>query len=318
MKTEELFDDTENNEHTPAERAAAASRSTWVSVMVNLALTAAQVLAGLLSGSQGLVADGIHSLSDLIADFVVLFASHHSKKGADEAHPYGHQRFETGASLALGALLAVVGVGMLWSAVHKLEDPASVQRVHIIALWVAGGALVAKELLFRYMLAVAKRVKSSMLVANAWHARSDAASSLVVGVGIIGNLAGYPILDPIAALVVGLLVLKMGWQFGWEALHDLMDRAADDHEVDAIRETLVSSPGVIGVHDLRTRKMGDMVVVDVHIEVAGAISVEAGHDIAVEARRRVLARHRVLNVMTHVDPRRATAPDASAAVAAER
>ncbi|MFX1736153.1 cation diffusion facilitator family transporter [Paraburkholderia sp. A1RI_3L] len=318
MKTEELFDDTENNEHTPAERAAAASRSTWVSVVVNLALTTGQVLAGLLSGSQGLVADGIHSLSDLIADFVVLFASHHSKKGADEAHPYGHQRFETGASLALGALLAAVGVGMLWSAVHKLEDPASVQRVHVIALWVAGGALAAKELLFRYMLAVAKRVKSSMLVANAWHARSDAASSLVVGVGIIGNLAGYPILDPIAALVVGLLVLKMGWQFGWEALHDLMDRAADDHEVDAIRETLVSSPGVIGVHDLRTRKMGDMVVVDVHIEVAGAISVEAGHDIAVEARRRVLSRHRVLNVMTHVDPRRATAPDASAVVAAER
>ncbi|CAM2191806.1 ferrous-iron efflux pump FieF [Paraburkholderia kururiensis] len=318
MKTEELFDDTENNEHTPAERAAAASRSTWVSVVVNLALTLGQVLAGLLSGSQGLVADGIHSLSDLIADFVVLFASHHSKKGADEAHPYGHQRFETGASLALGALLAAVGVGMLWSAVHKLEDPASVQRVHVIALWVAGGALAAKELLFRYMLAVAKRVKSSMLVANAWHARSDAASSLVVGVGIIGNLAGYPILDPIAALVVGLLVLKMGWQFGWEALHDLMDRAADDHEVDAIRETLVSSPGVIGVHDLRTRKMGDMVVVDVHIEVAGAISVEAGHDIAVEARRRVLSRHRVLNVMTHVDPRRATAPDASAVVAAER
>jgi len=318
MKTEELFDDTENNEHTPAERAAAASRSTWVSVVVNLALTVGQVLAGLLSGSQGLVADGIHSLSDLIADFVVLFASHHSKKGADEAHPYGHQRFETGASLALGALLAAVGVGMLWSAVHKLEDPASVQRVHIIALWVAGGALAAKELLFRYMLAVAKRVKSSMLVANAWHARSDAASSLVVGVGIIGNLAGYPILDPIAALVVGLLVLKMGWQFGWEALHDLMDRSADDHEVDAIRETLVSSPGVIGVHDLRTRKMGDMIVVDVHIEVAGAISVEAGHDIAVEARRRVLSRHRVLNVMTHVDPRRATAPDTSAVVAAER
>ncbi|WP_114809058.1 cation diffusion facilitator family transporter [Paraburkholderia kururiensis] len=316
MKTEELFDDTENNEHTPAERAAAASRSTWVSVVVNLALTAAQVLAGLLSGSQGLVADGIHSLSDLIADFVVLFASHHSKKDADEAHPYGHQRFETGASLALGALLAAVGVGMLWSAVHKLEDPASVQRVHVIALWVAGGALAAKELLFRYMLAVAKRVKSSMLVANAWHARSDAASSLVVGVGIIGNLAGYPILDPIAALVVGLLVLKMGWQFGWEALHDLMDRSADDHEVEAIRETLVSSPGVIGVHDLRTRKMGDMIVVDVHIEVAGAISVEAGHDIAVEARRRVLSRHRVLNVMTHVDPRRATAPDAPSAVAA--
>jgi cation diffusion facilitator family transporter len=185
-----------------------------VSVAVNLALTFGQVLTGILSGSQGLVADGIHSLSDLVADFVVLFASHHSRKGADEEHPYGHQRFETAASLALGAILAAVGVGMLWSALRKLEYPASVQRVHIAALWVATGALIAKELLFRYMLAVAKRVKSSMLVANAWHARSDAASSLIVGVCVVGNLVGYPILDPIAALIVGILVLKMGWEFG--------------------------------------------------------------------------------------------------------
>jgi cation diffusion facilitator family transporter len=312
MKPEELFDDTENPEHSPAERSAAAFRSTWVSVGVNLFLTLAQVIAGIFSQSQGLVADGIHSLSDLVADFVVLFASHHSRKGADEEHPYGHQRFETAASLALGVLLAAVGVGMLWSAVRKLEDPASVQRVHIVALWVAIGALIAKELLFRYMLAVARRVKSSMLVANAWHARSDAASSLVVGVGIVGNLAGYPILDPIAALIVGLLVLKMGWQFGWDALHDLMDRSANEHEVDAIRQTLLATPGVIGVHDLRTRKMGDMIVADVHIEVDAAISVEAGHDIAVAARQHVLARHRVLNVMTHVDPRRRTGTGAPA------
>ncbi|MCC8401648.1 cation diffusion facilitator family transporter [Paraburkholderia sp. MMS20-SJTN17] len=304
MKTEELFDDTENTEHSPAERAAAASRSTWVSVAVNLALTFGQVLTGILSGSQGLVADGIHSLSDLVSDFVVLFASHHSRKDADEEHPYGHQRFETAASLALGFLLGAVGVGMLWSAQRKLEDPASVQRVHIVALWVAMGALIAKELLFRYMLAIAKRVKSSMLVANAWHARSDAASSLVVGVGIVGNLAGYPILDPVAALIVGMLVLKMGWEFGSEALHDLMDRSADESEVDAIRQTLLGTSGVIGVHDLRTRKMGDMIVADVHIEVDATISIEAGHDIAVAARQRVLTRHRVLNVMTHVDPRK--------------
>ncbi|WCT25611.1 cation diffusion facilitator family transporter [Acidovorax temperans] len=301
MNLNEL-DDTEDTEHTPQERAAAASRSTWVSVVVNLVLSTVQIVVGVWAKSQSLIADGIHSLSDLVADFVVLFANHHSQKDADEDHPYGHQRFETAASLVLGLLLLAVGVGMVWSAVVKLENPESVPQVHSVALWVAGGALVGKELLFRYMLAVAKKVKSSMLVANAWHARSDAASSLVVGVGIAGNLAGYPILDPIAALIVGFMVGKMGWEFGWDAMHDLMDRAVDEQEVQAIRQTLLDTPGVAGVHDVRTRKMGDMVVVDAHLEVDAQITVEEGHDIAVEARQRVMQRHRVLNLMTHVDP----------------
>ncbi len=302
MKFTDLAEDSEDSGHTPAERIAAATRSTWVSVGVNLVLTLLQIAAGIFSKSQGLIADGIHSLSDLVADFVVLLAGHHSRKDADADHPYGHHRFETAASLVLGLLLLAVGLGMLWSAVHKLESPDSVPEVHVLALWVAGGALVSKELLFRYMLAVAKRVKSSMLVANAWHARSDAASSLVVGIGIIGNLAGYPILDPIAALIVGAMVTKMGWGFSWEALHDLMDRAVDEEEVAAIRQTLLDTPGVEGVHDVRTRKMGDMIVVDAHLEVDARLNVEAGHDITVEARNRVLQRHRVLNLMTHLDP----------------
>jgi cation diffusion facilitator family transporter len=199
-------------------------------------------------------------------------------------------------------LLLAVGVGMLWAAFRKLQNPESVPTVLGVALWVAGVALVAKELLFRYMLAVAKRVKSSMLVANAWHARSDAASSLVVGIGIAGNLAGYPILDPIAALIVGFMVTRMGWGFSWTALHDLMDRAVDEQEVEAIHRTLIATPGIRGVHDVRTRKMGDLIVVDAHIEVDAALSVQASHGIVVEATRRVLKSHRVLNLMTHVDP----------------
>lgn len=295
-------EDTEDNPLQQASRARAASRSTWVSVGVNLVLTAVQIVVGVFAKSQGLIADGIHSLSDLVADFVVLLASHHSQKDADADHPYGHHRFETAASLVLGALLLAVGVGMLISAFQKLESPSTVAPVHVLALWVAGGALVAKELLFRYMLAVAKRVKSSMLVANAWHARSDAASSLVVGIGIIGNLAGYPILDPIAALIVGFMVARMGWGFGWDAMHDLVDRSVDEAEVQAIRQTLTDTPGVSGVHDVRTRKMGDMIVVDAHIEVDAQLTVEAGHDIAVLARERVMQRHRVLNLLAHVDP----------------
>jgi cation diffusion facilitator family transporter len=302
MNFTDLADDPEDTQHSPAERTAAATRSTWVSVGVNIVLSAAQISAGILSKSQALIADGIHSLSDLVSDVVVLFAGHHSKKEADVDHPYGHQRFETAASLVLGLILLAVGGGMLWSAITKLQSPETVPQVHANALWVVGGALVAKEALFRFMLTVAKRVKSSMLVANAWHARSDAASSLVVGIGIIGNLAGYPILDPIAALIVGGMVAKMGWGFGWNAMQDLMDRAVDEQEVEAIRRTLIETPGVSGVHDVRTRKMGDMIVVDAHIEVDATITVKAGHDIAVEARQRVLKHHRVLNLMTHVDP----------------
>ncbi len=299
---QEELSDHEDLTIPPEERQAATQRSTWTSVVVNIVLTTVQLIVGVFSHSQALIADGIHSLSDLLSDFVVLLASHHSKKEADHDHPYGHQRYETAASLVLGGLLLAVGIGMLISAFHKLENPEAIPAVHSIALWVAITALIAKEALFRYMLKLAQKVKSSMLIANAWHARSDAASSLVVAIGIIGNLAGYPLLDPVAALIVGFMVSKMGWEFGWEALHDLMDRAADDEEVEAIRATLRDTPGVLGVHDVHTRKMGDMIMVDAHLEVDAQITVEAGHEIAVLARQRVMQRHRVLNLMTHLDP----------------
>lgn len=302
MNQPELMDDSEDQRLDASERGHAARRSTTVSILVNLILSLVQIAVGFISRSQGLIADGIHSLSDLVADFVVLLANHHSGKSADEEHPYGHQRFENAASLALGVILLAVGVGMLWAAMCKLEYPETIPSVHTSALWVACVALVAKETLFRYMLAVAERVKSSMLVANAWHARSDAASSLVVAVGIVGNLAGYPILDPIAALIVGCMVAKMGWEFTWNALHDLTDRAADKEEVDAIVDTLRGTPGVSGLHDVRTRKMGDLILVDAHLEIDAQLTVEASHAIAVNARARVLQRHRVLNLMIHVDP----------------
>jgi cation diffusion facilitator family transporter len=191
---------------------------------------------------------------------------------------------------------------MLWTAVQKIEHPEQVQPVKLVALWVAIGALIAKELLFRYMLRVAERVRSSMLVANAWHARSDAASSLVVALGIGGNLLGYHVLDPVAAIVVGLMVARMGLQFGWDALSDLMDRAADEDTVAALRQTMLETPGVLGLHDLKTRKMGDLILVDVHLEIAADLTVEQGHAIAVDARERAMRRDDVLYVMTHVDP----------------
>ena len=292
----------ENPEDASADKYSAGKKSTLVSVVVNLTLTISQVFAGLLSGSQGLVADGIHSLTDLVADFVVLFANHHSAKDADEDHHYGHQRYETAASLFLGVSLLVVGLGMLWSAGHKIVNPINATPISLLALYVALGALAAKELLFRYMLAVAERVRSSMLVANAWHARSDAASSLVVSVGIVGALLGYPILDSVGALIVGLMIVRTGWSFSWDALNDLMDRAVSEEEHQQIEQIVLATPGVLGCHDLRTRKMGDMILVDVHIEVDANATVQVGHDIALTAANRVKAKLPVLNVMTHIDP----------------
>jgi len=277
-------------------------RCTWISVWVNLFLTTVQFVVGIFSASQGLIADSVHSLSDLMADFVVLLAARHSKKDADVDHHYGHLRYENAASLVLGVLLLAVAAGMIWAALHKLFSPGVAATVHPVALWVALIALTAKETLFRYMLAVAKRLGSSMLAANAWHARSDAASSLVVALGIGGNLMGYPLLDPAAALVVGIMVGKMGWSFSWSALHDLMDRAASEDETEAIRQTLAQTPGVRGVHDLRTRKVGDLTLVDVHLEIDAYITVAEGHAITVKARQRVLDQHGVLDVMTHIDP----------------
>jgi cation diffusion facilitator family transporter len=289
-------------------RQQAARVSTLVSVAVNVLLSSVQIGVGLLARSSALVADGVHSLSDLVADFVVLLANRYSHKAADEDHPYGHFRFETAASLVLGALLLAVGIGMLWSSALKFREPALIPRVHLVALWVALIALVAKEGLFRYMLRVAHRVKSSMLVANAWHARSDAASSLVVGLGIIGNLSGLPLLDPLAAALVGFMVLKMGWEFGYEALQDLMDRGLREDEVDAMRAVLAATEGVVNAHDLRTRKTGDLALVEAHLLVDSHISVSEGHQVALQARQNVLAKFPVADVTIHIDADHADGP----------
>ncbi len=298
----DLDDDLDHDPVSPQAKNAA-QRSTWVSVAVNVLLAMAQAVAGWLTHSQGLIADSVHSLSDLASDVVVLLALRHSRKEADEDHHYGHQRYENAASLVLGLLLFVVGAGMAWSAAMKVSSPQGVTTIAPAALWVALGSLLAKELLFRYMLAVAERVRSKLLVANAWHARSDAASSLVVAIGIVGNLFGLPFFDPIAAAIVGFMVGKTGWTFLWEALHDLTDRAATAEETERIRQEILGTPGILGVHDLRTRRTGDLLLVDAHLEVDGLLTVEQGHRIAVEARRRVIERHPVLNMMTHVDPR---------------
>ncbi|MFX1735646.1 cation diffusion facilitator family transporter [Paraburkholderia sp. A1RI_3L] len=285
-----------------AEKQDVARKSTLVSVALNSVLVVLQIAVGLFAHSQALVADGVHSLADLISDFVVLVANRHSGAQPDADHNYGHSRYETVASLFLGALLIAVGVGMLWRAGTRLANLDEIPPVHLVALAVAVLVLVSKEALFRYMLREAQRVRSAMLVANAWHARSDAASSLVVAIGIVGSVAGVRLLDPIAAAIVGFMVARMGWTFGWDALQDLSDRALDETATEDIRKLLLATPGVRDVHELRTRKMGDSALVDAHILVDPLISVSEGHYIAESARARVLTDPRVIDALIHVDP----------------
>ena len=279
-----------------------ANKSTWVSVVVNFFLVIFQIFVGFFSKSSALIADGLHTLADVLSDLIVLITSSKSLNPPDEDHNYGHQRYENAASLFLGVVLLGVGLGMIWAAAGKLEQPSLIVPVHKVALFAAVACLIVKELLFRYLMRIANRSKSTLLMANAWHARSDAASSLVVAVGIAFNLLGFLTFDIIATIIVGIMILKMGWDFSYEAMHALTDKAVDKDAADNIRKTILETPGVVNVHDLRTRKVGDSIIADVHIEVQGTLSVAEGHAIAVEARNRVMQRHRVLNLMTHIDP----------------
>jgi cation diffusion facilitator family transporter len=284
------------------ERFAAAQKSTWVSIVINVVLTSLQVVGGFFAHSQALMADGLHSLSDLFSDVLVLYANRHGNRHADADHPYGHARFETAATLVLGTFLALLGVVLLVTAAMRLQHPEALRAVSPLALAIGVVALVAKEGMFRYMLAVARRVRSQMLVANAWHARSDAASSLVVIVGVAGNLLGYTFFDLLAAAVVGVMIAHMGGKLAFEAMAELIDTGLNAEEVEAIRQTLLDVHGVQGLHELRTRKMADNALVDAHIMVDPKISVSEGHYIAESARHAVLKKHHVMDVMVHIDP----------------
>jgi cation diffusion facilitator family transporter len=289
--------------HTaPLDRHVEGRRITWISILVNLVLTAMQIAIGWVAHSQALIADAMHTLSDIVADAFVLYANRKGAEAADADHPYGHGRYETAASLVLGMLLAATGTGILLAAAERLSNIGNLPPVGIMALWAALVTLIAKEGLFRYMLAIAESLRSPMLVANAWHARADALSSLVVAAGIGGALLGFTFADAVAAIVVGAMIVRAGLRFAWEAMQELMDAGLAPEEVAAIRQTIEGTPGVVDLHDLRTRRMAHQVLVDAHVQVNPRISVSEGHRIAEQSRKRVLAGHEdVLDVLVHID-----------------
>lgn len=278
-------------------------RSVNVSMGLNIGLSVLQIIVGWFAHSHSLLVDGFHSFSDLLSDVLVLFVAKHSARAADDNHPYGHARLETLATLVLGVMLLVIGGGFLYSAAERAVSVETAPPVEMMALYVALLALVSKEWLFRYMLKIAKKANSAMLIANAWHSRSDAASSLVVAIGIGGSLLGFVYADLLAAAIVGALIVKMGWQFSRTALEELIDQGASAEQIEEIRHVIRETPGVMDLHDLRSRRMADRILVDAHVHVAPRISVSEGHRIAELVRQRVRMQcSQVLDVLVHIDP----------------
>jgi cation diffusion facilitator family transporter len=273
-----------------------------VSALVNLLLSLVQVVVGLIANSAALVADGIHSASDLLSDILVWFASRHASMAPDEDHPYGHGRFETAATLGLGILLALVALGIVWNGVERLLD-VGLPVPGRLALVVAAIGIVAKEGLYWYTIVVARRLKSEMLRANAWHHRSDAISSVVVLIGVGGAVLGFGSMDALAAIVVGLMVAKIGWDLGWNALTELVDTALGEDEVGEAKRVIMGIDGVRSVHMLRTRRHGAEASADVHVQVAPRLSVSEGHMISQAVEDRIIEKvGSITDVTVHIDP----------------
>jgi len=284
-------------------RAQASARTSIVGGTINVLLTGAKIIGGYVANSQALIADGVHSLSDLIADAIVWFASHHASQAPDEEHPYGHGRFETVATLSFGAILIAVALGIAWSAVDRLFNPGELLVPGALALWLAGASVVLKEWLYWYTLHYAKRVRSDMLRAHAWHHRSDAISSVVVFIGVGGAMLGLNYLDAIAAVIVAWMIAKVGWDMGYEAMHELADRGLDAERLADIKTLIATVGGVRDVHMLRTRKHGAHVSADVHVLVDPGISVSEGHVISIMVEQRLKQEiDEITDVVVHIDP----------------
>jgi cation diffusion facilitator family transporter len=278
-----------------------ARKITLIGAFTNALLSMMKLLGGFIYHSHALIADGVHSLSDLLTDFMVLFASKYGSQDADDSHPYGHQRIETAATLFLSLVLSLAGFSIAWDAIDELMHASSTlpkwQSLPIIAF-----SIVVNELLFHYTQYVGKTINSKLILANAWHHRSDAASSLVVLIGLIGSLAGYIYLDACAAVIVGLMIIKMGWDYGWNSVKELVDTAVNPELLAQIERVIQQVDGVQKIHQLRSRFMGTDVLIDVHIMVSPKISVSEGHYIAQHVHHALVKQiDSVQDVIVHVD-----------------
>ena len=279
-------------------------RVTWVGLVINLLLAVGKITAGTIGNSRAVVADGVHSVTDMVTDVMVLVGARLWSAPADEDHPYGHRRLETLITVGIGLFLAVAGFGIAWDAITAFTE-GEVRAATGIALFAALASIAVKEILYHWTVRAARRVKSSALKANAWHHRSDALSSLpaAAAAGVSMFLPGWAFVDLIGAVVVAMFILHAAWSICRPALDTLMDRAAPQEVLDALRKLAFSIDGVEDVHNLRTRYHGSSLLVDMHVGVDRTLSVGAGHDIG-EAVEDLLREKgpEIMEVLVHVDP----------------
>ena len=290
-------------ELTLEQRRRETSRITLWGVAVNLALAVIKIIGGIIGQSQALLADGIHSLSDLASDAMVLIAVKHAGEDADEDHPYGHARYETLATVALGLLLIGVAGGIAYDAVLRLEEPSEIKTPALFTLIIAIISILSNEGLYHATNAVAQKIRSPMLHANAWHHRSDAISSIVVFIGIGATYIGYPLLDSIAAILVALMIGKIGLDLSKQSMQELVDTALEPEVIENIKQAILNIDDVRHLHNLRTRRMGHNALVDVHIQVSPKLSVSEGHHIAEMVEATLKEKFEEINDVTvHIDP----------------
>ncbi|STY30033.1 cation-efflux family protein [Legionella wadsworthii] len=279
-----------------------AKKVTLLGAISNAMLGIIKLIGGYFFHSHALVADGVHSLSDLLTDVMVLFASKYGSFDADESHPYGHQRIETAATLLLSLLLISAGIGIAWDSIYDLLHSNYI-KPNWLTLPIIFISIMSNEILFHYTLYIGRKINSKLIKANAWHHRSDAAASLVVLIGLIGSILGYSALDALAAIIVGLLIVKMGWDYAWNSVKELVDTAVSPELTSKIEEVIQGVDGVEKIHQLRTRSMGEDVLIDVHILVSPKISVSEGHYIAQHVHHALIDQiESVKDVIVHVDP----------------
>ena len=281
-------------------RLRALSRVTLLAAVANLMLVVLKGGAGLLGGSSVLIADAVHSLSDLATDVVALVSIRVAAKPPDEDHPYGHGRYETLGTAVLGVILLGAAVAIAWEAASRFGQsvvPAA------ITLWVAGLSIAVKEVLFQITIRVGRRHESPLVVANAWHHRSDALSSVAALAGIAGARMGFPILDPAAAVMVAALIAKMAISLLVGAVQEVTDTALQREMLRDLGADIRRLPGVVSLHKLRARRMGPRVLVDLHVQVDPSTTVSDGHQVAERVREFVFREHRgVSEVLVHIDP----------------